>query len=174
MSGLPRVVTVLRTPWLLTVRIFSQTIGSKCVNQTLVCVKDLPPETDITISLIFQYIHIFMGLLPEPERKVSFPWITWCPTLNTDRHNELRFGRNIKHFFGGLFDTFTEFSNYLLLCVQIQNLGLFSVQDVVFRAEIWAVTRQGNQLVTITDSSIERVRGEKHFSPFNEWMKRKI
>uniref|UniRef100_A0A3Q4BSD9 VWFA domain-containing protein n=1 Tax=Mola mola TaxID=94237 RepID=A0A3Q4BSD9_MOLML len=50
-----------------------------------------------------------------------------------------------------------SFSDFLLLCLQIQNLGLFAVQDVVFRAEIWAVTGQGNQLVNITDFSIERV-----------------
>ncbi|XP_070828481.1 integrin alpha-11 [Chaetodon trifascialis] len=41
----------------------------------------------------------------------------------------------------------------------IQNLGIFSVQDVVFRAEVWAVTRQRNQLVDIMDYSIEQVAG---------------
>uniref|UniRef100_A0A8C4F6S1 Integrin, alpha 11b n=1 Tax=Dicentrarchus labrax TaxID=13489 RepID=A0A8C4F6S1_DICLA len=46
-----------------------------------------------------------------------------------------------------------------LLCVQIQNLGIFSVQDLLFRADIWAVTRQGNQLVNVTDYSIEQVAG---------------
>uniref|UniRef100_A0A3Q4MBE4 Integrin, alpha 11b n=1 Tax=Neolamprologus brichardi TaxID=32507 RepID=A0A3Q4MBE4_NEOBR len=41
--------------------------------------------------------------------------------------------------------------------VQIQNLGLFAVQDVLFRADIWAVTTRGNQLLNITDVSIEQV-----------------
>lgn len=41
--------------------------------------------------------------------------------------------------------------------MQIQNLGLFAVPDLVFRAEVWAVTRQGNLLVDITDSSITPV-----------------
>lgn len=50
-----------------------------------------------------------------------------------------------------------QLSDQGLLCVQIQNLGLFAVQDLVFRAEVWAVTRQGNQLVDITDSSIKPV-----------------
>ena len=49
---------------------------------------------------------------------------------------------------------------YLSLCLQIQNLGMFSVQDVLFRADIWAVSRQGNQLVKITECSIEQVREE--------------
>uniref|UniRef100_A0A7N5ZYX9 VWFA domain-containing protein n=1 Tax=Anabas testudineus TaxID=64144 RepID=A0A7N5ZYX9_ANATE len=44
-----------------------------------------------------------------------------------------------------------------LFLVQIQNLGLFSVQELLFRADIWAVTMQGNQLVNITDCSIEQV-----------------
>lgn len=44
--------------------------------------------------------------------------------------------------------------------MQIQNLGPFSVQDVVFKVEIWTVTRRGNQLVNITDSSIDRVGEE--------------
>lgn len=48
-------------------------------------------------------------------------------------------------------------SDAVLLCVQIQNLGLFSVQDVLFRADIWAVTMRGNQLLNITDFSIEQV-----------------
>ncbi|XP_038563089.1 integrin alpha-11 isoform X2 [Micropterus salmoides] len=45
------------------------------------------------------------------------------------------------------------------LTYYIQNLGIFSVQDVLFRADIWAVTRQENQLVNITDYSIEQVAG---------------
>ncbi|XP_031162542.1 integrin alpha-11-like [Sander lucioperca] len=45
------------------------------------------------------------------------------------------------------------------LTYYIQNLGLFSVQDVLFRADIWAVTRRGNQLLNITDYSIEQVAG---------------
>uniref|UniRef100_I3JWQ8 Integrin subunit alpha 11 n=1 Tax=Oreochromis niloticus TaxID=8128 RepID=I3JWQ8_ORENI len=48
-------------------------------------------------------------------------------------------------------------SDAVLSCVQIQNLGLFSVQDVLFRADIWAVTMRGNQLLNITDFSIEQV-----------------
>ncbi|XP_068579182.1 integrin alpha-11 [Cebidichthys violaceus] len=45
------------------------------------------------------------------------------------------------------------------LTYYIQNLGIFSVQDVLFRADIWAVTRRGNQLVSVTDFSIEQVAG---------------
>uniref|UniRef100_A0A4W6FGI4 Integrin subunit alpha 11 n=1 Tax=Lates calcarifer TaxID=8187 RepID=A0A4W6FGI4_LATCA len=46
-----------------------------------------------------------------------------------------------------------------LLYTQIQNLGIFSVHDLLFRADVWAVTRRGNQLVNITDYSIEQVAG---------------
>nr|XP_046250911.1 integrin alpha-11 [Scatophagus argus] len=42
------------------------------------------------------------------------------------------------------------------LTYYIRNLGFFSVQDVAFRADVWAVTPQGNQLLNITDYSIER------------------
>ncbi|XP_035809027.2 integrin alpha-11 isoform X1 [Amphiprion ocellaris] len=42
------------------------------------------------------------------------------------------------------------------LTYYIQNLGIFSVQDVLFKADIWAVTRNGNQLVNIEDYSIEQ------------------
>ncbi|XP_047189564.1 integrin alpha-11 isoform X2 [Scophthalmus maximus] len=45
------------------------------------------------------------------------------------------------------------------LTYYIQNLGIFSVQDVLFRADIWAVTGQGNRLVDISDYSIEQVPG---------------
>ncbi|XP_041652608.1 integrin alpha-11 isoform X2 [Cheilinus undulatus] len=45
------------------------------------------------------------------------------------------------------------------LTYYIQNLGLFSVQDILFRADVWAVTGEGNQLVNITDYSIEQVSG---------------
>ncbi|KAE8295917.1 Integrin alpha-11 Precursor [Larimichthys crocea] len=47
----------------------------------------------------------------------------------------------------------------LHLTYYIQNLGIFSVQDIVFKADIWAVTRKRNQLVNITDYSIEQVAG---------------
>ncbi|XP_039989153.1 integrin alpha-11 [Xiphias gladius] len=45
------------------------------------------------------------------------------------------------------------------LTYYIQNLGIFSVHDVLFRADVWAVTSRGNQLVDITDYSIEQVAG---------------
>ncbi|XP_069384525.1 integrin alpha-11 isoform X2 [Paralichthys olivaceus] len=45
------------------------------------------------------------------------------------------------------------------LTYYIQNLGIFSVYDVLFRADIWAVTLQGNQLLNITDYSITQVPG---------------
>ncbi|CAB1435147.1 unnamed protein product [Pleuronectes platessa] len=45
------------------------------------------------------------------------------------------------------------------LTYYIQNLGIFSVNNVLFRAEIWAVTLKGNQLVNITDYSINQVPG---------------
>uniref|UniRef100_A0A3Q1ERK4 Integrin alpha-11-like n=1 Tax=Acanthochromis polyacanthus TaxID=80966 RepID=A0A3Q1ERK4_9TELE len=48
---------------------------------------------------------------------------------------------------------------YFLLLMQIQNLGIFSVQDVLFKADVCAVTRNGNQLVNIEDYSIEQVPG---------------
>ncbi|KAM9853951.1 integrin alpha-11-like [Aulostomus maculatus] len=51
------------------------------------------------------------------------------------------------------------------LTYYIQNLGWFSVQEVQFRADIWAVTRQGNQLVNITKSSIEQVTGSHCILP---------
>ncbi|XP_067349584.1 integrin alpha-11 isoform X3 [Channa argus] len=42
------------------------------------------------------------------------------------------------------------------LTYYIQNLGIFSVQELLFRADIWAVTTEGNQLVNITDCTIEQ------------------
>ncbi|XP_051236765.1 integrin alpha-11 isoform X1 [Dicentrarchus labrax] len=48
------------------------------------------------------------------------------------------------------------------LTYYIQNLGIFSVQDLLFRADIWAVTRQGNQLVNVTDYSIEQQVAGSH------------
>ncbi|XP_024911985.1 integrin alpha-11 isoform X2 [Cynoglossus semilaevis] len=40
------------------------------------------------------------------------------------------------------------------LTYYIQNLGVFSVKNLLFRADLWAVTPQNNQLLNITDSSI--------------------
>lgn len=51
--------------------------------------------------------------------------------------------------------------------MQIQNLGIFSVQDIVFKADVWAVTRKRNQLVNITDYSIEQV-GQEINQPTNQ------
>ncbi|KAM7397235.1 hypothetical protein PAMP_020224 [Pampus punctatissimus] len=51
------------------------------------------------------------------------------------------------------------------LTYYIQNLGMFSVQDVLFRADIWAVSRRGNQLVNITEYSIEQVAGSNCILP---------
>ncbi|XP_030588312.1 integrin alpha-11-like isoform X1 [Archocentrus centrarchus] len=48
------------------------------------------------------------------------------------------------------------------LSYYIQNLGLFSVQDVLFRADLWSVTMKGNQLVNITDYSIEQQVAGSH------------
>ncbi|XP_023262068.1 integrin alpha-11-like, partial [Seriola lalandi dorsalis] len=49
--------------------------------------------------------------------------------------------------------------------MQIQNLGIFSVHDLLFRADIWALTAKGNQLVNITDYSIEQVAGSHCMLP---------
>ncbi|XP_029909808.1 integrin alpha-11 [Myripristis murdjan] len=48
------------------------------------------------------------------------------------------------------------------LTYYIQNLGVFSVPDVQFRADIWAVTRRDNQLVAITDFSIDQQSAGSH------------
>ncbi|KAM7415254.1 hypothetical protein PAMA_019869 [Pampus argenteus] len=48
------------------------------------------------------------------------------------------------------------------LTYYIQNLGMFSVQDVLFRADIWALSRRGNQLVNITEYSIEQQEAGSH------------
>lgn len=45
----------------------------------------------------------------------------------------------------------------IFFCLQIQNLGTFSVEDIIFKTEIWAVTQKGNQLVDITSYSMEQV-----------------
>ncbi|XP_029992570.1 integrin alpha-11 [Sphaeramia orbicularis] len=49
--------------------------------------------------------------------------------------------------------------NSFNLTYHIQNLGIFSVQDLLFTADIWAITQQGNQLVNITDYTIDQVAG---------------
>ncbi|XP_072241433.1 integrin alpha-11 [Leuresthes tenuis] len=48
------------------------------------------------------------------------------------------------------------------LTYNIQNLGIFSVQDILFRVDIWALTRQGYQLVDITDYSIDEAVAESY------------
>ncbi|XP_013884775.1 integrin alpha-11 [Austrofundulus limnaeus] len=42
------------------------------------------------------------------------------------------------------------------LTYYIQNLGSFSVENILFKTDIWAVTQQGNQLVEITNYSIQQ------------------
>ncbi|XP_029009781.1 integrin alpha-11 isoform X2 [Betta splendens] len=51
------------------------------------------------------------------------------------------------------------------LTYDIQNLGLFSVHDLLFRADLWAVTVQQNQLVNITDFCIEQTVGSRCTRP---------
>uniref|UniRef100_A0A3Q2DR81 Integrin alpha second immunoglobulin-like domain-containing protein n=1 Tax=Cyprinodon variegatus TaxID=28743 RepID=A0A3Q2DR81_CYPVA len=41
------------------------------------------------------------------------------------------------------------------LTFNVQNLGIFSVKEILLTADIWAVTKEGNQLVDITDYSIK-------------------
>ncbi|XP_072291710.1 integrin alpha-11 isoform X2 [Eucyclogobius newberryi] len=45
------------------------------------------------------------------------------------------------------------------LTFYLQTLGVFPVEGLLFRAEVWSVTPQRNQLVHITDSSIEQGPG---------------
>ncbi|XP_068168648.1 integrin alpha-11 isoform X1 [Antennarius striatus] len=42
------------------------------------------------------------------------------------------------------------------LTYYFQDLGFFPVKEILFRADIWAVTRQGNQLMNVTDYVIEQ------------------
>ncbi|XP_043979994.1 integrin alpha-11-like isoform X2 [Gambusia affinis] len=41
------------------------------------------------------------------------------------------------------------------LTFNVQNLGIFFVKNIMLQTDIWAVTQEGNQLVDITDYSIE-------------------
>uniref|UniRef100_A0A087XLQ4 Integrin alpha-11-like n=1 Tax=Poecilia formosa TaxID=48698 RepID=A0A087XLQ4_POEFO len=41
------------------------------------------------------------------------------------------------------------------LTFNVQNLGIFFVKDIILEADIWSVTKEGNQLVDITDYFIE-------------------
>ncbi|MEQ2160064.1 hypothetical protein GOODEAATRI_029694, partial [Goodea atripinnis] len=43
------------------------------------------------------------------------------------------------------------------LTFNVWNMGIFLVKDIMLKADIWAVTKEGNQLVAITDYSIEEV-----------------
>ncbi|XP_056272720.1 integrin alpha-11 [Pseudoliparis swirei] len=45
------------------------------------------------------------------------------------------------------------------LTYYIQNLGFFPVQEVLFRADIWALTPRGIPLVSITDYSVQQATG---------------
>lgn len=50
-----------------------------------------------------------------------------------------------------------DFSHCFSWCWQIQNLASFPVQDLMLRADVWAVTLQGNQLVNITHFTVQPV-----------------
>lgn len=50
-----------------------------------------------------------------------------------------------------------KFTLCIIYSSQVQNLGIFFVKDIILEADIWAVTNEGNQLVDITDYSIEEV-----------------
>uniref|UniRef100_A0A3P9IL96 VWFA domain-containing protein n=1 Tax=Oryzias latipes TaxID=8090 RepID=A0A3P9IL96_ORYLA len=50
------------------------------------------------------------------------------------------------------------------LTFNIQNLGIFSVTELHFRADIWAVTMKMNQLVDIIDYSIEEQAADSNCS----------
>jgi len=50
-----------------------------------------------------------------------------------------------------------SFNTKSFILVQIQNLGFFPVQEVLFRADIWALTPRGIPLVSITDYSVQQV-----------------
>ncbi|KAJ0029030.1 hypothetical protein NQD34_004027 [Periophthalmus magnuspinnatus] len=45
------------------------------------------------------------------------------------------------------------------LTYYLQNLGVFPVEGLLFRAEVWSVTPQRNHIVHVTDYSIEQAHG---------------
>lgn len=45
------------------------------------------------------------------------------------------------------------------LTFYLQNLGLFPVENLLFRADVWSVTPQRNQLIRVLDYSLEQASG---------------
>uniref|UniRef100_A0A4W5NFI9 Integrin alpha third immunoglobulin-like domain-containing protein n=1 Tax=Hucho hucho TaxID=62062 RepID=A0A4W5NFI9_9TELE len=52
---------------------------------------------------------------------------------------------------------------------QIQNLGFFPVRDLQLNIEIPEMTKNGNQLLQISDFHIDKVRGLENLSKDLDW-----
>uniref|UniRef100_A0A3P8TP53 VWFA domain-containing protein n=1 Tax=Amphiprion percula TaxID=161767 RepID=A0A3P8TP53_AMPPE len=109
-------------------------------------------EFEFSHSVFLDHVQVAMGEEGYPDDNINdiFHPLKYQTDLLFTRWPFASQGGSHPHLALGL-------SAYFLLLVQIQNLGIFSVQDVLFKADIWAVTRNGNQLVNIEDYSIEQV-----------------
>ncbi|XP_038130766.1 integrin alpha-11-like [Cyprinodon tularosa] len=118
-------------------------------------------ELEFSRSIFLDYVQVNMAATSEGEdgnpgdntNNIFLPLKYQADLLFTRDPNPHRF--EIRDGFSSYDEEpDTAFPSFNLT-FNVQNLGIFSVKEILLTADIWAVTKEGNQLVDITDYSIK-------------------
>ncbi|XP_015253442.1 PREDICTED: integrin alpha-11-like [Cyprinodon variegatus] len=122
-------------------------------------------ELEFSRSIFLDYVQVNMAATSEGEdgnpgdntNNIFLPLKYQADLLFTRDPNPHRF--EIRDGFSSYDEEpDTAFPSFNLT-FNVQNLGIFSVKEILLTADIWAVTKEGNQLVDITDYSIKEEQG---------------
>ncbi|KAM3870714.1 integrin alpha-11 [Diretmus argenteus] len=126
-------------------------------------------EFEFSRSVFLDHVHVVMETSSEGEdgypedniNNIFLPLKYQADLLFTRDPNPPRFEirADSSSSFSSSWDQPDDSGPTFNLTFYIQNLGVFSVPDVLLRADVWAITWQGNQLVNVTDYSIDQSAG---------------
>ncbi|KAM4734210.1 integrin alpha-11-like [Anableps anableps] len=119
-------------------------------------------ELEFSRSIFLDYAQVNMVTTSEGEdgypddntNNILLPLKYQADLLFTRDPNPHRFEIRSGFYSSSREEPDTAFPTFNLT-FNVQNLGIFLVKDILLKANIWAVTKEGNQLVDITDYSIE-------------------
>ncbi|XP_034031669.1 integrin alpha-11 [Thalassophryne amazonica] len=155
-------------------RVFTQRICNisapfmKSLSQVSFCL-----ELEFSHSIFLDHIQVVMETSSEGEdgypddniNEIFLPLKYQSDILFTRDPNPPRFEIRANSSSSSSWDQSGNRSPIFNLTYYIQNLGLYSVQDVMFRVNIWAETSRGNQLLNITDYSVEQAASSSCLLP---------
>ncbi|XP_047239280.1 integrin alpha-11-like isoform X2 [Girardinichthys multiradiatus] len=119
-------------------------------------------ELEISRSIFLDFVQLSMvttsegkdGYPDDNTNNISLPLKYQADLLFTRDPNPHRFEIRGSLYSSSEEEPDTAFPAFNLT-FNVWNMGIFLVKDIMLKADIWAVTKEGNQLVAITDYSIE-------------------